>query len=113
MMPACFAEGFLLLNDYRLIAPAEDPDLQFAAGTAAELLDEPVVESVLAFAAVVPGALELVEVVFDQTIKRGSPGVPGPVDPLGQAFLIRSSRATGLCAKLILRMRSILANETW
>lgn len=34
------------------------------------------------FVALLPDALEFVELVLDQAIKRGGPGVSGPVDSL-------------------------------
>ena len=45
----------------------------------------------LAFVALVPDALELVEVVLEQAIKRGGLGIAGPVDSLGQALHIESN----------------------
>jgi len=49
-------------------------------------------ETVLAFVALVPDALEFVEVVLDQVIQRGLPGASLPVDSLRTAFHIRSNR---------------------
>jgi hypothetical protein len=46
---------------------------------------------VLAFVALVPDALELVDVVLNEAIQRGGLGIPGPVDSLGQALHIGSN----------------------
>jgi hypothetical protein len=46
---------------------------------------------VLAFITLFPDALELVEVVLDQTIKWRGLGIPGPIDSLGQALHIGSN----------------------
>ena len=56
-------------------------------------------ESVLAFVALVPDALELVEVVLDQPIQRRGLGIARPVDPLGLALHIGSNCPAALAAK--------------
>jgi len=56
-------------------------------------------ESVLAFVAPVPDALELVEVVLDQAIQRRSLGIARPVDSLGQALHTGSNCLVTLAAK--------------
>jgi hypothetical protein len=43
-------------------------------------------ESVLAFVALLPDALELVEVALDQAVQRRRLGIPRPVDFLRQAL---------------------------
>jgi hypothetical protein len=53
-------------------------------------------ESVLFFVALVPDALEFIEMVLDQVIKRGGLGVSRPVDSLRMAFHIRSNRLPSL-----------------
>jgi hypothetical protein len=46
---------------------------------------------VLAFVALLPDALELVEVVLNQAIERRGMGIPRPVDSLRQALHIGSN----------------------
>ena len=58
-------------------------------------------ETVLAFVALIPDALEFVEVVLDQVIQRGILGVSRPVDSLRIAFHIRSNRLPSLWANLM------------
>ena len=45
----------------------------------------------LAFVALLPDTLELVEVILDQAIQGGGLGIPGAVDSLGQAWHIGSN----------------------
>jgi hypothetical protein len=47
---------------------------------------------VLAFVALIPDALEFVEVILDQVIKRGILGVSRPIDSLRMTFHIESNR---------------------
>ena len=59
----------------------------------------------LAFVALVPDALELIEVVLDQTIQRGGLGIPGPIDSLGQALHIGSNCPATPAANKMLNLR--------
>jgi len=63
--------------------------------------DDGAPEAVLLFVAVVPDALELVEVVLDQVIERGGLGISRPVDSLRIAFHMESNRPRDLRANLI------------
>jgi hypothetical protein len=57
---------------------------------------------VLAFIALFPDALELVEVVLDQAIQGGGLDIPGPIDSLGQALHIGSNCPTSPAANKML-----------
>ena len=58
-------------------------------------------ESVLFFVALVPDALEFIEVVLDQAIKGGGLGVSRPIDSLRTTFHIGSNRRPHSCANLM------------
>ena len=58
-------------------------------------------ETVLAFVALIPDALEFVEVVLDQVIQRGILGVSRPIDSLRMTFHIGSNRLPSLWANLM------------
>ena len=63
--------------------------------------DDGAPEAVLLFVALIPDALELVEVVLDQAVESGGLGVTGPVDSLRMAFHIKSNCPMDLRANLI------------
>lgn len=72
--------------------------------------DDGASEGVLLSAALVPDALELVEVVLDQVIKRGGLGISRPVGSLRVAFHMESNCPRGLCANSMFRGEPRLAN---
>ena len=57
----------------------------------------------LAFVALIPDALEFVEVVLDQVIQRGILGISRPIDSLRMTFHIGSNRLPDSCANLMFR----------
>ena len=58
-------------------------------------------ETVLAFVALIPDALEFVEMILDQVIQRGILGVARPIDSLRMTFHIGSNRLPDSCANLM------------
>jgi hypothetical protein len=60
--------------------------------------DDGAPEAVLLFVAVVPDALELVEVVLDQVIEHRGLGISRPVDSLRIAFHMESNCPSRYCA---------------
>jgi hypothetical protein len=56
-----------------------------------DLPDDGAVEAVLVFVALIPEALEFVEVVLDQAIQAGGLRVSGPIDSLEKTFHMESN----------------------
>ena len=58
----------------------------------------------LPFVALIPDALEFVEVILDQMMQRAIPGVSRPIDSLWKTFHIGSNRLPDSCANLMFRV---------